>query len=216
MEIKKLRRVRKVKSNTIPDSKIREGEPKIIEYIEPPEGDWQYFNGRLLIDGQDLAFVFEDQNKPTSFWTELSAKLNSFKRYYLERKIAVSPLKDTHAKDYDEIDPGGELTHVMGLVEKYQTQIMQKLSRDFQTKANSRGLSIDSNQQLLLNGMNVTSLVYQAIHRQDQQSQVLLVGLKKRLNLLLAAKQTHADYEILAKHVVQIINQIDQALIDLQ
>ena len=187
---------------------------KLPPLPKPPAGDWRYSNGHILVNGEDVAKVVNQlADKSPAELSHFARELAAYQNYTFYTKWAKRRrrLGKKH-RDPDNIDPTGELSHIMALVDAYVAKISRILKRRYDEKTDGITFKLDEEGQLILNGMNVTSFIEMTRQYPSKKAQVFLRGLKNRLALMVANKSRSPAYEKIRETTVSLFHQIDDEL----
>lgn len=208
--IKPIKPVAPVERGEIQQTRIGRNLPKTPATIKPPSGGWEYSNGHLTINGQEVGRLIENSlGQPAAFWSALANDLDQFRKYYICKNSKKRKKKIGGETIVEEIDPTGELGHLSALVEAYIAKIMRILKRKYDETTDGLAYNLDNEGQLLINGMNVTSFIRMARDYPSKKAQVFLQGLKNRLSIILSNKTGSPNYEKVKETTYQLIREID-------
>lgn len=213
MEIKPIKLIERVRSSELPQTRIDRNQvhPQSRQ-VDLPSGRWQFFKGQILINGKSLNSLMDDAvEKPAQHWSDLANDLNAFlnasiKRFPARRKKIR---KGDKTNEFDDIDPTGELGQISALVEAYVGKIMRILKKKYDEKQDGISYTLDENDQLVLNGMNVTAFLKTAKEYPSGKAKLFLSGLKNRLGYILAGKTNSSSYEKIHGATMKIFEEID-------
>ncbi len=213
--IKPIKLIPKVFQTELPETKVDRNLPRITQLIKLPSGKWQFNNNRITINGQDMGTLLEQTNlQPAAYWSQLAADLNEFlnqqlRRHSRKKKKKVGK-KEVEVDELDEeLDPTNELGKLSALVEAYISKIMRLLKRKYDEKTDGLTYTLDTDGQLILNGMNVTSFVEMASRYPSDKARLFLQGLKTRLSVILSNKSHNPNYEKIYDATFKIFSAID-------
>lgn len=213
MEIKPIKLIQRILRAKLPETKVDRNLPRISQPIKLSSGQWQFHQGRILINGQDMGTLLQETNlQPAAFWSQLATDLNEFLDQQLRQASGKKRNKKMGRKEVeidDDIDPTGELGQIAGLVEAYIAKIMRILKRKYDEKTDGLSYSLDTDGQLILNGMNVTSFVDMAGRYPSNKARLFLQGLKNRLAIILSNKSNNSNYEKIRDATLRLFSDID-------
>lgn len=194
----------------------REG-PKIPLRLKAPEGQWQFKNGSLSLNGQDIQSHIQKmlQTNPSAL-SKLAHDLGAYRSYRIAQRLRKKRRQVDDAGVFEEelelIDPTGELAHLSALVEAYVAKIMRSLKKRYDETSSGMSFSLDEEGQLVLNGMNVTSFIEMSRDFPSQKALVFLKGFKERLAHMLSNKSRTQSYERLRETVQRLFDEIDKEI----
>lgn len=208
MEIKPIKLLERIRQAELPEMRIDRNRPRFFLKIEKPSGQWNYHNGRITYNGQDVGELI-NLKKPSKFWSTLAGDLAAFLNYTIKKKSKKRKKKVGGKTVIEYYDPTGEISHLAALVEAYIEKIMRQLKRQYDETADGLSYTLDEDGQLILNGMNVTSFVQMAGEFSTQKAKIFLKGLKTRLGTILSNKHGNHNYEKIYEASMKLFEQID-------
>lgn len=216
MDIKPIKLIDKVTPSELPQIRIDRNQVRPqSRQVDLPSGRWQFFKGQILINGQSLNSLMDDAvEKPAQHWSDLANDLNAFLNASIKRfpRRKRKVLADGKTNDFDEIDPTGELGQISALVEAYVGKIMRILKKKYDEKKDGISYTLDENDQLVLNGMNITAFLKTAKEYPSGKAKLFLSGLKNRLGYILAGKTNSSSYEKIHGATLKIFEEIDSEI----
>lgn len=208
--IKPIKPVAPIERGEIQQTRIGRNVPRSPAALKPPAGGWEYSNGHLTINGQDVARLIENSlGQPAAFWSRLANDLDQYRKFYIRKNSKKRKRKIGGEIIIDDLDPTGELGHLSALVEAYIAKIMRILKRKYDETTDGLAYNLDDEGQLVINGMNVTSFIQMARNYPSKKAQLFLQGLKNRLSIILSNKTGSPNYEKVKETTYQLIREID-------
>lgn len=186
--------------------------------LKAPQGQWNFINGRIEVNGQDVAdIISQTKGRHSSFLSDLARDLEAFRNHYIRRNIRRRRKRIGKKEILEEIDPTGQLGHLSALVDAYIAKIMRQLKRQYDQTADGLFCEVDEDGQLILNGMNVNAFIQTARNHPNDKARLFLKGIRGRLAYVLENKRRTASFERLKEVVQKLFDEIDleiQRIID--
>lgn len=181
--------------------------------IPSPQGEWNFTNGKIYLNGQDVSQLIEQGLKNSGIiLSKLANDLDAFRQYYFRRNSQRKKKKVGDEIIEEEMDPTGELGQLSALVDALIGKIMRTIKKKYDQTKDGLAFELDKDGQLNLNGMNVTSFIAMARQYPGKKAKIFLKGLKNRLAVILSNKSRNPNYERIRGVVMRIYREIDREI----
>ena len=171
-------------------------------------GKVSFFKEELHYHGKPIALAIEEiLLKNPLHLTKIAEELEKYRDDVLKRKKELSEKKQLSEAQSEKINT------ILALCHAYLLEISEKLKNQYDQNQTGIYVFFDYEGQLLLNGINVNLLIEQCRgHKLNEQSQVFLRGIQKKLFAILENRTHRPVYEKIQGAVFKLVNEIDSIL----
>lgn len=215
MQIKPINPVPKIQEAEIPQGRINRNQPRVPTTLKPPSGTWGFQKGQIILNGENIeALINRSNHMPATFWSGLANDLISYRNYYLYLNLRKRKKKSARKGELDpeDLEAIDDLNHLCAVVEAYLGKIMRILKKKYDETTDGLSFTLDQDNQLTLNGMNVTSFIAMAKAYPTRKALVFLRGIKNRLSIILSNKTGNLNYEKIREVTLKLFEEIDAEL----
>lgn len=214
MEIKPISRIPKVDSASIEGVGVEKQAPFIPSLPEgKPIHQCQFVKGELIVNGQNLADLLKNaETQSMPFLSQLARDLDELRNRVIKNRLRGKKRKFGDSLDLDnleELDPSGELANLSALVDAYVSKIMRLIRKRYETTSDGLNYTLDENGQLVLNGLNITTLLKTIQTYPTVKAKTFLSGIKNRLILLTTKKSGTSGFDKIREIVTSLLQQIE-------
>ncbi|EKD50505.1 MAG: hypothetical protein ACD_62C00523G0003 [uncultured bacterium] len=212
MEIKPIKKVRTVHYSGIEQEDFLQ-RPQIKTTLKdnPQATGFEYAQRRLYWNGQEVGQVIrETATQNPQMLAKLANDLETFKddaakrrkrRFFWSRKLI---------KEFSDDDLGV----ILSLCDAYILRISELIKERYDQTKDGMNVVFDESGQLLLNGMNIHSLIENCRENPTEKSLVFLKGIRSRLGHVLQNKINSRNYDRIQEVVKGLLGDIEKILID--
>ena len=163
---------------------------------------FSFQNDKLVMHGKDIGqIIAETLQQNPQMLSQLAGEIEEFKRLNLKRRK-----KKSQSKNEDE------LSKIFALCDAYLVRIAELIKKQYDQTKDGVTVFFDEDGQLLLNGMNVHTLVEKCRENPNPKTLVLLKGVRNRLNHILENRSHNANFERIQDVILTLIRDIEKIL----